>query len=393
MDGDFPLLSTLTLLGAAHGLFLTLALINTKSGDVKAHRILALFTILFAVDLGEEYLYQSGFFKTTPHLLQVLAPIDLLYGPVLFFYVSQLTSPTGGGGVSRFLWHLLPVIVGVILLLPFYVYLDGSVKHQFIESLRAGSELETQDSLLVQLGTVCFALLTIVQIGIYLLLSSHRAFAHYNNIKQHFSDLEKINLIWLRNLLIGLIIIYILFLGDLFVPNLFDINLLGDSTTILAVILIYAMGYLGLKQPRIFTQTVHEDSIPEVTTPISVERYKKSGLDSDSSSVFLDELTSHMKESKPYLQGDLTLTELAGQLGISPNYLSQIINEQLNQNFHDFINRYRVEEAQRLLQASDTNRTNILHIAFESGFNSKSTFYSAFKKVTNMTPKQFSKVQ
>ena len=59
MDGDFPLLSTLTLLGAAHGLFLALALINTKSGDVKAHRILALFTVLFAVDLGEEYLYQS----------------------------------------------------------------------------------------------------------------------------------------------------------------------------------------------------------------------------------------------------------------------------------------------------------------------------------------------
>lgn len=393
MDGDFPLLSTLTLLGAAHGLFLALALLNTKSGDVKAHRILALFTILFAVDLGEEYLYQSGFFKATPHLLQVLAPIDLLYGPVLFFYVRHLTSPRGDGGLGRFRWHLLPVVVGVILLLPFYVNLDGSVKHQFIESLRTGSELETQGSLLVQLGTVCFALLTIVQIGIYLLLSSQRAFAHYNNIKQYFSDLEKINLIWLRNLLMGLIVIYILFLGDLFVPNLFDINLLGDATTILAVMLIYAMGYLGLKQPRIFTQTVHEDSNPEVITPISIERYKKSGLDSNSSSVFLYELESHMKEAKPYLQGELTLAELARQLGISPNYLSQIINEQLNQNFHDFINRYRVEEAKRLIQASVTSRTNILHIAFESGFNSKSTFYSAFKKVTNMTPKQFGKVQ
>ncbi len=62
MDNSFSLLSTLTLLGTAQGIFLAMALLNTKGGDIKAHHILASLTFLFAVDLGEEFLYQIGFF-------------------------------------------------------------------------------------------------------------------------------------------------------------------------------------------------------------------------------------------------------------------------------------------------------------------------------------------
>ena len=77
----------LTLLGAVQGIFLALALLNTKNGDIRAHRILALLTFLFSLDLGEEFLYQIGFFESVPNLLHVLAPIDLLYGPLIYFYV------------------------------------------------------------------------------------------------------------------------------------------------------------------------------------------------------------------------------------------------------------------------------------------------------------------
>ena len=393
MDSGFKLLSTLTLLGAAQGVFLALALLNTKSGDIRAHRILALLTFLFSMDLGEEFLYQIGFFESVPDLLQVLAPIDLLYGPLIYLYVSHLTSPVNDGVVTRNFWHFLPALIGIVLLLPFFL-LDGAEKLELTETLRKGGAMEsdTQHVLLIQLGLTLFILGTIVQLGLYLLFSIKRLIRHSKRIKNEFSDIDKINLAWLRNLLLGLSCIYLLYLGDQFFPDLMGMNILGDLTTVMAVILIYTMGYLGLRQPVIFTRAfVSQPAAIEESVDQAEEKYRRSGLDKETGHVFLNELSAHMEANKPYLEGDLVLPKLAQQLGISANYLSQVINEQLNVNFYDFVNGYRVEEARRLMRNAGQTNTNILNIALDSGFNSKSAFYTAFKKATSMTPTQYQK--
>lgn len=397
MDGGFTLLSTLTLLGAAQGVFLSLALLNTKSGDTRAHRILALLTFLFSLDLGEEFLYQVGFFVSAPGLLQLLAPIDLLYGPLIFLYVLQLTSPQNRpqtqGVVSGNYRHFLPALIGIVLLLPFFL-LDGGQKLALTEALRKGGAIanDTPHMVLIQLGLTLFIVGTIIQLGLYILFSIRRLIRHSRSIKNEFSDIDRINLAWLRNLLLGLGCIYLLYLGDQFFPDLMEMNLLGDLITVLVVVLIYAMGYLGLRQPAIFTRAYGEQlpAIEEGTGQVE-EKYRRSGLDSETSRLFLNELTSYMEANKPYLEGDLVLPQLAQQLGISANYLSQVINEQLNVNFYDFINGYRVEEARRLIQGAGQKNTNILKIALDSGFNSKSAFYTAFKKATSMTPTEFRK--
>ena len=152
------------------------------------------------------------------------------------------------------------------------------------------------------------------------------------------------------------------------------------------------MGYLGLRQPAIFTQAfVSQQTAIEESVNQTVEKYHRSGLDKETSLVFLNELASHMETNKPYLEGDLVLPQLARQLGISANYLSQVINEQLKVNFYDFINGYRVEDAKRLMKNTGQKNSNILNIALDSGFNSKSAFYTAFKKATSMTPTQYRK--
>jgi len=233
---------------------------------------------------------------------------------------------------------------------------------------------------------------TVVQLGLYLLFSIRRLITHAKDIRNEFSDIDKINLTWLRNLLLGLGCIYVLYLGDLFFPDLMGMNILGDSITVIVVLLIYTMGYLGLRQPAIFTQPlVSPQTAQEEGDASAEEKYRKSGLDEATSSVFLGDLTGHMEANKPYLKGDLALPQLAQQLGISANYLSQVINEQLQVNFYDFVNGYRVEEAKRRLRDSRQQKTNILNIALDSGFNSKSAFYAAFKKATTMTPSQYRK--
>lgn len=393
MDSDFNLLSTLTLLGAAHGVFLALALVNTKSGDIRAHRILALFTLVFSFDLGEEFLYQIGFFQSVPELLHVLAPIDLLYGPLIFLYVLQLTNPVPGRIVPASYWHFLPALMGIALLMPFYM-MDGSEKLALTESLRTGGGIENDIPyrVFIELGFSLFILGTIVQLGLYLLFSIRRLIRHTTSIKNAFSDIDKINLAWLRNLLLGLSCIYLLYLGDQLFPDLMGMNILGDLITVIAVIMIYAMGYLGLRQPAIFTRSfASEQPAIEKDEDRAEQKYRRSGLDSETSQIFLDELSGHMRDNKPYLEGDLVLPELAQQLGISANYLSQIINEQLNVNFYDFVNGYRVEEAKRLIRSNLGTKINILNIALDSGFNSKSAFYTAFKKDTSMTPTEYRK--
>jgi len=98
-----------------------------------------------------------------------------------------------------------------------------------------------------------------------------------------------------------------------------------------------------------------------------------------------------MAERKPYLDGDLTLTSLAGQLEINPNQLSQILNEGLGENFYRFISRYRVEEIKRLLLNPAFAHYNILGIAFQAGFSTKSTFNKTFKELTGLSPSEFVK--
>jgi len=383
----------LTLLGAVQGVFLALMLLSTRKGDIRAHRILALLTFLFSLDLGEELLYQLGFFESVPDLLHVLAPIDLLYGPLIYLYVLQLTSPPNPGVVNRNYWHFVPALMGVVLLLPFFL-LDGAEKLELTETLRKGGIPENGSAhmILIEIGVTLFMLGTIVQLGLYLLVMIRRLIEHSRNIKNEFSDIDKINLTWLRNLLLGLCCIYFLYLGDQFFPDLMGMNILGDLITVVAVVLIYSMGYLGLRQPAIFTRTSssRQTAIKEDANQ-AVEKYHRSGLDKETSLVFLNELAGHMETNKPYLEGDLVLPQLAQQLGISANYLSQVINEQLKVNFYDFINGYRVENAKRLIKNAGPQNTNILNIAFDSGFNSKSAFYTAFKKATSMTPTQYRK--
>ena len=99
-----------------------------------------------------------------------------------------------------------------------------------------------------------------------------------------------------------------------------------------------------------------------------------------------------MESEQPYLDDRLTMPQLAARFDLSPNYLSQIINEQLHKNFFDFVNHYRIEKAKRRLVETLEGTSNVLTIAFAVGFNSKSAFYTAFKKHTQMTPSQFRKL-
>ncbi|MCE7994272.1 MAG: helix-turn-helix transcriptional regulator [Roseivirga sp.] len=122
--------------------------------------------------------------------------------------------------------------------------------------------------------------------------------------------------------------------------------------------------------------------IPTVTTlkPLTIDIH-----------VTLDRLNKLLDEEKIYTNPGLQLEDLSGKLGISRYQLSQLINEELGQNFYELINEKRVEAAIRAMNSGDHAEMTLSALGFEVGFNSKSSFYRAFKKKTGKTPAAFRK--
>ncbi|KZS39624.1 hypothetical protein AWE51_08210 [Aquimarina aggregata] len=104
---------------------------------------------------------------------------------------------------------------------------------------------------------------------------------------------------------------------------------------------------------------------------------------------YFKELDFLMKEAKMYRDPNIGLDSMAKKLKISGNYLSQLVNKLSGYNFADYVNRFRIEDAKRKLKNPNFVHYTIISIALESGFNSKSTFYSAFKKLTGISPKEY----
>ncbi len=125
------------------------------------------------------------------------------------------------------------------------------------------------------------------------------------------------------------------------------------------------------------------------TKPKRNKKYQSSSLGKDRSKLLLQKLMFQLEEEKIFTDENISLQRLADKLDIPPYQLSQLINEQLNKNFFDLINSSRIEEAKKMLQSDQTREQKMIHIAFDVGFRTETSFYKAFKKHTNMTPSEY----
>lgn len=401
MQPAFTLFSIIMLVGAAHGMFLALTLLNTRDARGTGHAFLAIFTFAFAIDLGHEFLYQSRYLLDMLALAYTDPIINLVYGPAIYLYVRAIT-----GGISyKFTglqWlHVLPVALAIIVC----VTLPELSKDQFIHLYYNDADPVSSEEVHVHKIIGRIALASVISIGVYIALSTRCLVRHARQVKQQFSSIEKLTLNWLRTLLFAFSLLYFILVFDGFFSDILGIDEdLNSLLYLMVVVVIYSIGYMGMRQPAIFTsresaallestQLIPQSSLVDKESDKSgVEaKYKTSALDSEMSAALRNELVLHMRAEKPYLESKLTLPQLAKQLGISPNYLSQVINEQLQKNFFDFINEYRIDEAKNILARTDKKTTSITSVAYDSGFNSKSAFYTAFKKHVEMTPSEYRK--
>ncbi len=162
--------------------------------------------------------------------------------------------------------------------------------------------------------------------------------------------------------------------------------------TLLIVFLLSAGGIPATAFFRKKIKKVEREKMELEKRAVEAEtRYQKSRLDEEFSTGYLEKLFSIMDSEKLYRNPNLTLQQLADRMKISHLYLSQIINLNTGMTFYTFLNMYRILEVMEKLQMKELVEENIISIAFDSGFNTKSSFNSVFKKFTNLTPSEYRK--
>lgn len=362
---------------------LLLSLVLSKKNKLYADRFLILY-LAFAI------IHQLHFYATITGLLHdsiwlLLAKGGyLLQAPLFFLYVSALTR--SGRLSSAYILCLLAPFIAYSLTF-FYYFFWGFEGHQ-VAIQNEWLYIDQQLSIPWAGFAVIFLLIEpFFLIWFYFLLRDYK-----KRIHNSLSNTEHINLKWLNMLLFSwfvlavvLVPMSLLSVGSDGVP----IHLLEIYVALGYMIFILVMGYYGFKQTTIFSDLELTEAVSEGAASSGAPSYERSGLSVEQASLYHEKLLDLMKEKKPYLNGELRARDLASELGISVNYLSQILNEKQKQNFFDFVNSYRVLEAQEKMQNPAFRQFTLLAIALDSGFNSKTSFNITFKKVTQQTPSQY----
>jgi len=377
--------NTIIFLGAMQGILLAVILFQ-RYRELAANRILGLMMLNYSIILLNLLYRELDFYRWCPHLM--LIPLALIFGvgPLHYFYTRSLIQPDFRIS-RRHGFHFFPMLLYLGISLPAFLKSKTELIFTLQQIEAAGHEYES----------LIFNFLISLHFIFYMLLTLRRLRRYSQNIKTHFSGIEKIRLHWIRNIsIIVIAVVFIFLFENILLVNGINFSNFFNLTSALFAVAVYALGYLGLSQTEVFSNPGIAASMTHLAqirdeTPEAGRRYEKSGLSPEKAKDYLSRLLDLMRTEKPYMNPDLTLTELAGQLGISAHNLSEVLNTQVNQNFFDFVNGYRVEAVRKVLADPTQKHLKILAIAFDAGFNSKTAFNTIFKKETGMTPSEFQK--
>jgi len=373
------------LLGSVQAIFLSI-LVFVKHRKTTADHILGAWLAFLGIHLLYFYLFATGFLHQHPHLLGIGVGFPSLEPAFMFVYVLVMTSRSGRFR-SIYLLNGIPFLIVTLYFVVVFYHLTASGKLDFY------SQIINDIPWHVRIMTFP----NIIMWPIYVLLALFRLSRHSRSIAEQFSYREQINLKWLKYLIAGIGFVSIIsILVSILVRIPLMNELMDDKVLYLAyTISVFFIGFFGIKQQVIYAGAPNGSQESSQKTSGKrqnrMNQYLHSGLKKDKAEQYANALRDYFKNEKPYLKGKLTLATVADHMSISVNHLSQVINEQIGMTFFDFVNKYRIEEVKSRIKNSDHENFTLLGIAYDSGFNSKSSFNSIFKKFTGFTPSQFAR--
>jgi AraC-like DNA-binding protein len=350
--------------------FFSFILVLAKKPTSTANKLMAAWLFLICIELLFAHLNSSVI------EMYSFPFVAFTYGPLLYLYVQFMTSPD-----KKFNW------LSLLHFIPFVVFFVVSVVFREIPLMKDLRSFFAPDRFIVLrivYSTVLFLSVTGYSILAFIEIRRHQSYL--KNILSYTTGMITLN--WLKVFSISFYVSFLI----LFILG--GLNMIGDFIPFDPYIVVFTFitvftfvfSFYILNQPAIFG---HEVKIINAEDKKEAEKYSRSGLKDKQAEAYLETLITYMEEMKPYLDRNLSIQDLSDATGISRHHITQVLNEKHKKNFFTFINEYRVREVIERFNNRKNNNFTILAIAYDSGFNSKTTFNSIFKSQTEMTPSEF----
>jgi AraC-like DNA-binding protein len=361
------ILTGILIFGAAQALFFAL-LFFTKEKRSWPDIIMGLWLVFLAVHILLIGLVGCDTAETGV-INAVKLVFTVLHGPFLYIYTRLLTSPQIKFRFAEYL-HFLPFDAFLLLALLFHFFKGN----HFAVLIKVFALSGTLSGLIYAVFTL-------------LLVQKHK-----KKLVHTFSFTEKINLNWLLHLSAGILLIWTGAAVAAILYRFGQVDLPIKWFFVIVPLFIFYIGFYGIKQKVIYSETgsaLSGQGTAKKPSPGNKEIYKKSGLDTEKMTSVFKKLEKAMNEEKPYLNPELSLPVLAQKLEIPAHHITQTLNEYARVPFYDYINRYRTEAFKHEVMAPKNKNYSLLAVAYDCGFNSKSTFNRIFKKFTGKSPSEY----
>jgi len=375
---DLNLIDQISLLLIFTSLFLAIFVFTVKTKNKLSNTLIATFLVLNSLDAGNGFI-DFYVFPNYPGMGMLLSSSIFLIPPFLYLYILSVIY-SDFKFQKKHLLHFLPFLIVSLLLIPRYYLVSLEEKHVFLEGGVLNGKWEIKMSFI----------LAHIQLLAYLLISFFAVKKYKQLLLENYSNASLFNYSWLFSLmtifaLSGLIVIL---KNGLRFLNLDEIFYYAQVvTSLIALVFIIWLVLKALQLPELFRG---------IDSKLQLVKQENSRLiEMNFNSLEVDEniqkLKQFMNDYEPFLDASISIFSLSERLKLSEKELSLLINRDLKTHFFDFINSYRINKAMEILEDISMKNLNISEIMYDVGFNSKSSFFTAFKKQTRTTPTQYRK--
>jgi AraC-like DNA-binding protein len=403
---DFSFYSSLLLIFFVHGLVYAILLLRKGiKNESASDKWLAFFLLLCILYISPWMLGFAGWYDNQPYRdILFYVPMQQLYfmGPVIFFYVQSLLNPSFKFGKKEWL-HLLPGIL--YLLFSVIVVITDKLILKRYYFLASGEDIDFD---FWYQSTGFFSMF------FYFLLSLRYYNLYKKLMVQVVSYADVVLFRWVKNFLYAflvMLLIRLIFFIAGFFPAFQQLRYMGDWWQFFSFAIIFyyiaitgfsnsietkvpfKFNLLNFKPSLLLSYSITPTGLRDEIEDAEVIAIDEVELQTKDDSLLLNQwkpkILELLEKEKSFEDPELSLTQVAKQLGTHPSLLSKVINQGFQLNFNDFINNYRIEAVKEKLKAGEQKTQTLLGIAFDCGFNSKATFNRAFKKATGISPKDW----
>lgn len=368
-------------IGVIQGLILSFFLIIKSPSNIKANRYQGLLLLALTLCILEQFLNFTGYITRVLVITNSTEPLNLVIGPLLYLFVKRSIDPIDSG---KDLMHFIFAFI-YLLYLSFDLLQPNEVKYNsYIYSLhpdwpRLNVHMKFSND---PLGLKNYLnLVTGIQLVAYSALAFRLLVIKGRQAGESIFRTRDETLKSLRNMIIHVSVVILIFI---IVKLNFHADL-GDY-----YIATYVSFFILLTTFRVMNDSSYFDR-PSSFMEISIIKYTKSSLTESGKMKILDNIIFELETRQYFLDNLASLSELAKKIGESPHHVSQVMNEKLNKSFFELLASYRIDEAKKILSGDKKGKITVEEISEMVGYNSKTAFNNAFKKLSGKTPSEFRK--